>query len=73
MLCLPVLINNPTMAALTSGIITLIMFYLSSYSALLPVAVFVSLTVSFIIYSMMGGKITCDNPTSSTTNDDYLN
>jgi hypothetical protein len=62
MLCLPNYINSPNLAAITGGIITLFLFYLSSYSALLPVAVFVSLTVSYIIYYLMGGQIMCPAP-----------
>ncbi len=64
MLCLPNYVNNPTMSALMGGFITLFLFYLSSYSAMLPVAVFVSLTISFLIYYLMGGQIMCTNSNS---------
>ena len=62
MLCLPNYINSPNLAAITGGVVTLFLFYLSSYSALLPVAAFVSLTVSYIIYYLMGGQIMCTAP-----------
>ena len=72
MLCLPNYINSPNLAAMTGGFITLFLFYLSSYSALLPVAVFVSLTVSYIIYYLMGGQILCPAPeTGGNTYDNY--
>ena len=68
MFCVPNYINNPTNAAFTGGIITLILFYLSSYSALLPVALFVSITISYVIYYLMGGKVICAADSNNNLN-----
>jgi hypothetical protein len=59
MLCLPSSFYNPTISAFLSGIFTMFMFYLSSYSIMLPIGFVISLMVSYIVYYLMGGQMTC--------------
>ena len=59
MLCLPSYIYNPTISAFLSGIITMFMFYLSSYSIMLPIGFVISIIVSYIVYYLMGGQMQC--------------
>ena len=59
MLCLPSFIYNPSISAFLSGLFTMFMFYLSSYSIMLPLGFVISIIVAYIVYYLMGGQMQC--------------
>jgi len=63
MFCVDSIIKTPEVAALTAGIVTIFLFYLSFLNAKLPFSLIIGAAVAFFIYTMMGGSILCvDGP-----------
>jgi hypothetical protein len=67
MFCVDSIIKTPEVAALTAGIVTIFLFYLSFLSGKLPFALIIGAAVAYFIYTMMGGSILCvDGPKITT-------
>lgn len=56
--------KNPTLGAMTTSIVVMIYFTITSYVPTLAPAVLCSVVAGVVVYLMMGGKLVCDDVSS---------